>query len=80
MGRHRLYNSAEEAAHRNRENAIRRSREQNASVKEIGPLPDVVNSKRKELCRESLYDFMMAYGGVPDAETQYVFTTPFCDE
>jgi len=79
MGRPRLYDK-EEAAQRNRENAAKRSREQNESVKEIGPLPEVVNPDRKALCRESLYDFMMTYGGTADAETQYVFTTPFCDE
>ena len=80
MGRKRLYTTPEESAQRHRDNAARRSREQNASVKEIGPLPDVVNPERKEFCRESLYDFMMTYGGTPDAESQYVFTTPFCEE
>lgn len=79
MGRKRLY-STEQAARRNRELSARRSREQNESVKEIGPLPEVEDPKRKERCRESLLQFMLTYGGSPEAEECFIFTNPFCDE
>lgn len=80
MGRNRIYQSPKESARINRENAARRSREANESVKEIGPLPDVVNQERKARCRESLLDFMLTYGGTKAAEGCYVFTSPFCEE
>ena len=78
--RQRIYNTKEEYALANREKAAARSREANASVKEIGPLPDVVNPERKERCKESLLDFMLTYGGTEASEGQYVFTSPFCEE
>ena len=76
----RKYATQEEAAQANRNNAALRSREQNASVKEIGPLPEVVDPDRKARCKESLLDFMLTYGGTVASESQYIFTTPFCDE
>ena len=80
MGRSRKYQSTAEAVQANREASARRSREKNESVKEIGPLPDVVDPERKERCRESLLEFMMTYGGSEDAAECFVFTSPFCEE
>lgn len=79
MGRKRIYESNEVAVERNREMAVRRSREKNDSVKEIGPLPKVVNPSRKRRCRKSLLDFMLTYGGEKAGE-EFVFVQPFCDE
>lgn len=78
--RQKIYQTRKEAAQANREKAAARSREQNASVKEIGPLPKVKNPKRKARCKDSLLEFMLTYGGTEQSEGQYVFTTPFCDE
>ncbi|MDO4569113.1 MAG: phage terminase large subunit family protein, partial [Planctomycetia bacterium] len=79
MGRKRVYNSNEEAAQQNRNRAAERSREVAESVKEIAPLPKVLNPERKKRCRDSLLEFMQTYGG-PDAEELYTFLNPFCDE
>lgn len=78
--RQKIYQTREEAAQANREKAAARSREQNASVKEIGPLPKVKNPKRKARCKDSLLEFMLTYGGTEASEGLYVFTSPFCDE
>lgn len=78
--RQKIYQTREEAAQANREKAAARSREQNASVKEIGPLPRVKNPKRKARCKDSLLEFMLTYGGTEASEGLYVFTSPFCDE
>lgn len=78
--RKKVYQTKAEAAQANREKAAARSREQNASVKEIGPLPRVKNPKRKARCKDSLLDFMLTYGGTEASEGLYVFTSPFCDE
>lgn len=80
MARKKIYGSKEEAAQANRENAARASRERSESVKEIGPLPEVRDIRRKEKCRGSLLDFMLEYGGDPVAGLGFVFSNPFCEE
>ena len=44
-----------------RDKMAARSREESAKVKEIGPLPPVVDPARRERCRESLRDFCLTY-------------------
>lgn len=80
MGRNRKYHTNEEAAEANRKRAAEKSREKSEDLKEIGPLPKVVNPSRKAGCKKSLLNFMMTYGGTPEAEALFTFINPFCDE
>lgn len=76
----RIYATHEDYCRANREASARRSRERNDSIKEIGPLPEVQDPERKERCGESLLDFMLTYGGSPEAGEGYDFTKTFCPE
>lgn len=49
------------SADRHREVMAKRSREESASVKEIGPLPPVADPARRESCRPSLRLFCLTY-------------------
>ena len=80
MSRSRKYANDAEAIRQNRNASARRSREKNDSIKEIGPLPPVVNSERRERCRDDLLTFMLTYGGTEEADSLYLFRSPFCEE
>ena len=46
-----------------RDRLNRRARERRAAVQEIGPLPDVADPDRRELCRDDLELFLLTYLG-----------------
>lgn len=80
MRRRKKYETQRKAEEVNRNKTAQRERDENASVKEIGPLPEVVDPERKERCRLDFSDFLQTYGGDPAAGEGYTFTAPFCDE
>lgn len=65
-----------------REETAARRRAMNALKKEIGPLPEVADTERRDRCRDDLLEFMLTYGRSddPEQDASDLFTEPFCDE
>ena len=80
MGRRKKYATQREAEEANRNKTAKRERDKNASVKEISPLPKVVNPERKERCRFNFGEFLQTYGADEAAGEGFTFIDPFCDE